>query len=635
MKADQFERISRDAEALAARRPALYRGLLVAMAIGGYAYILLVLLALIGLCGAMVAAVFFTHRLNAVEIKLFVVCAVLIWVLVRALWVRVVPPAGVPLRREELPKLFELIDGVREKVQAPPVERVVLVPDLNASVVQVPLLGLLGWHRNYLTIGLPLLHALDVAQFRAVIAHEFGHLSSSHGKLGVWIYRIHQTWGMVAATFGEQRSVMRFVFKPVINGYLPRFSAFSLAQIRQHEYAADRCARDAAGAEAAAAALVRLRVLGEIEKDAWEPVYRRVRIEKDPPAPMAALQESIAGFRDMARAETWLCRALQEQTEGGNTHPALIDRLAAINGVPVEAVGTGAALAKSAFCGGPSAAEALLEGRLASLTGDVDALWQKQIAAPWTARHEQVLQYRAALADMKAKSERGELKDEEEWTRAILTEEVDGVQAAAPLYEAFLERHPSDHRAMFAAGRAMLDRCESGGLTLVEAALQGAPELRAAAAQVFAQYYYRVGDLASSRKWRLSMQDSSRDLAEMEAERRQLTTADRFDAHDLDPALVNGLRERIAAAGENARAYLVRRRTKYCPEVPCYVLAIRRMVPWWRREDSAANALHERRLIEAVLKDLSVSIDLRVFILRRSRLLDRIARVKGGRIHPP
>ena len=631
MKAETFERISQQAESLAERRPRLYRSLLVAMAVAGYAYIGLVLLVLLGLVGGLIAMIVITHRLNAVAIKFVIFLGAMIVVLARALWVRVEPPAGVPLQRTDAPKLFALLDEVRVAVRAPPVERVVLAPELNASVVQVPLFGILGWHRNYLTIGLPLLHALDAAQFRAVMAHEFGHLSGAHGKLGVWIYRIHQTWGMVAATFGERKSVMRFVFLPVVKGYLPRFSAFSLAQIRRHEYAADQCASEAAGVDAASTALVRLRILGELEQEAWEPVYRRVNVEKDPPAPMASLQEALTTFRDAARSEAWLARALREPTEGGDTHPALADRLAAISGRRVDAGVDSAGLAREAFRSGPSAAVELLEGRLANLTAEVDAFWRKQIADGWRARHEQVQQHRVALAEMQVKAERGTLKDEEQWMRALLSEEVDGI-AALPLYQAFLERHPDDNRALFAVGRVLLGQRDARGVPLVRRAIDRAPDIRAVGSQILAHYYYETGDLAASRQWRFSAEDASQEASEMEAERANLTTSERFTPHDLDAALVDSLRERVAAAGDDLRAYLVRRKVRHSPEVPCYVLAIRRVVPWWKREDSAANVQREREVWEAVLKNLSAPCDLRVFIVRRSGVLSRIARVKDSRI---
>jgi hypothetical protein len=37
------------------------------------------------------------------------------------------------------------------------IHEVLVTPEFNASIAQVPRLGVFGWHRNYLRIGLPLM----------------------------------------------------------------------------------------------------------------------------------------------------------------------------------------------------------------------------------------------------------------------------------------------------------------------------------------------------------------------------------------------------------------------------------------------------------------------------------------------
>lgn len=91
-------------------------------------------------------------------------------VLFRLLWFRVAPPNGVILQRGQAIRMFQLIDQVRGAVNAPPIHEVVIVPDLNAGVAQIPGLGLLGGNKNYLVIGLPMLYVLSKEQFRAAFA---------------------------------------------------------------------------------------------------------------------------------------------------------------------------------------------------------------------------------------------------------------------------------------------------------------------------------------------------------------------------------------------------------------------------------------------------------------------------------
>lgn len=54
-------------------------------------------------------------------------------------------------------------------------------------------LGVLGWHVNYLILGLPLMQAVSPEQFRAIVAHELGHLSRNHSRFAGWIYRVRLT----------------------------------------------------------------------------------------------------------------------------------------------------------------------------------------------------------------------------------------------------------------------------------------------------------------------------------------------------------------------------------------------------------------------------------------------------------
>src|SRR5436190_1858633 len=83
-------------------------------------------------------------------------------------------------RPREARELTALMDELRSAIRCR-VDRVLLTADFNASVQQVPRLGLFGWSRRYLLIGLPLLEVLSREELRVVLAHEFAHLSAEHG----------------------------------------------------------------------------------------------------------------------------------------------------------------------------------------------------------------------------------------------------------------------------------------------------------------------------------------------------------------------------------------------------------------------------------------------------------------------
>ena len=88
--------------------------------------------------------------------------------ILRALWVKAAPPKGIAVTRAEAPNCSPMLDKVRAKVGGPKAHTVLIAAEFNAAIVQRPRLGVFGWHRNYVVIGLPLLRALSRDEVMAV-----------------------------------------------------------------------------------------------------------------------------------------------------------------------------------------------------------------------------------------------------------------------------------------------------------------------------------------------------------------------------------------------------------------------------------------------------------------------------------
>lgn len=188
MTDDQFEALVARLEQEQARNPAAYRRKVLALAFAGYAYIgAVLLLALLLVLGSLAIAV----KAAAAGIKLAIVFGAFLWMIVRAMWVKLDPPEGREVTRKEAPQLFALLDQLQRELEVRArFHHVLITDDLNAAVVQTPRLGILGWHVNHLIIGLPLMKALTRKQLAAVLAHEMGHLAGGHARLGNWVYRL-------------------------------------------------------------------------------------------------------------------------------------------------------------------------------------------------------------------------------------------------------------------------------------------------------------------------------------------------------------------------------------------------------------------------------------------------------------
>ena len=238
-----------------------YRRQVAAFAALGYLWVIACLV--LGLCALTFASGLWSDRpmrWSGGRVMLLLFSLGLLWATLRALWLRMEPPPGEELKREDAPVLFEALDRIRSKIQGPPIHRVYLDDAFNASIRQWPRFGLMGGAVNTLNVGLPLLMALDRRRLLSVLAHEYGHLRGDHGRLSAWIYRTRLAWLRMDANLQAQDGAMAAVSQAFLRWYFPRFAARTFALARQDEYEADRVAARLLGARVAADALSEIAV---------------------------------------------------------------------------------------------------------------------------------------------------------------------------------------------------------------------------------------------------------------------------------------------------------------------------------------------------------------------------------------
>lgn len=180
------------------------------------------------------------------------------------------------LKRKDEPVLFAFLEKVAREANAPMPHKVYLSSDVNASVFYNSTLLSLFWPtKKNLLIGVGLVNNLNTSEFKAVMAHEYGHFSQRSMKLGSYVYQVNRVvWDVVFArdwfdkaldamkqidfrltilAFGIQgfvwclRQVLRFLYLGV------NLANSRLSQ--EMEYNADRVASTVAGTDAIVQAL--------------------------------------------------------------------------------------------------------------------------------------------------------------------------------------------------------------------------------------------------------------------------------------------------------------------------------------------------------------------------------------------
>lgn len=584
MHIDKFKtlvaRLERDSE----RSPGAYRAKVAALTLLGF-LILAVVFGTVGfglvLIAGFAVAVVYTGGAAILLLlkfgKLLILLAIPLWFLVkagvRALFVRLPAPQGREITRAQAPALFEALDGMRRRMKGPRVHHVLIVDDVNAAVVQRPAFGLVGWPRNHLLLGLPLLESMPPAEALAVVAHEYGHLAGSHGHFSAFIYRLRLTWGTVQAYCDQMQGWMARLVAPLVRWYAPYFNAYTFVLARADEYQADAASAELVGAANAARALKRVNVIGPQHRRFMERTFERIDHDAAPPTDLLHRWAALAGVAPAeADAKRWLGDALDREGHFTDTHPTLRARLAALP-ASGEALDQAPPPAE-----GPSAARAWLGELVETLRSEFDARWAEQVWQPWAERHAQAQQWRQRLAELRTLPSPNTAEQVEalQLTRRLEPE----VDLREPL-AAFNAANADHPLGLYLEGLVQLDKGERDGLALLDRAMLLDPEAtksvceRAhaflseakdiAAAEAYAERWRRRDELETLRDQQLRNIDPEHDLV----------------SHGLPAEAVSELKVRLTGkpTASVAAVWLARRVIPADPSVVQLVMGVQ--LTWW------------------------------------------------------
>ena len=559
----EFEALVRKLEDQARRHPVSYGRRVLLFALLGNSY----LAAVVALLVAIVVGLLFSFStLHLIAANLIWVLGAFLMVVLKSLWIKIEPPTGIAIKRGEAPDLFAMIDELGQRLGSPRFHHVLVTAELNAGVMQSPRLGVFGWSRNYLLIGLPLMKCLSVEQLKAVLGHELGHLAKGHGRMSNWIYRQRLRWNRLMTLLDARGSQGRWLFRPFLNWYAPYFNAYSFPLARANEYEADATSASLTSPKVAAQALTGVGVAaGYLGSRYWPQIHQQADgLPRPAFAPFAAMGSHFASDLGGEGSKPWLENALAGKSTVFNTHPALGDRL--------KAIGETAQFAPPQ--GGDDAAENLLGKRLAAITQALDRRWEKAILPSWEKRHRKALEDKQRLIELDSAHARGdELSLRDACERAALTASRGGdADASLAQFRALYEKLPDEAMVAYGLGACLLLRGDAAGIALVEKALQSDPEFIACGCQALRDFHLREGREKEAAAWETRLSERLAALLAAKRERARIRLKDKLARHDLDAAVLARLRAQLGAIPGLRKAYLVKREATRPGEPPTYIL---------------------------------------------------------------
>lgn len=501
---------------------------------------------------------------------LLIVAAGLLWTSLRALWIRLDAPVGLEISRKDAPALFESLERIRKKIKGPPIHHVLLNAEFNASISQIPRFGLFGGAVNYLTIGLPLLMAIDRPRFLAVMAHEYGHLRGDHGKFAAWVYRTRLSWMKMEHGMRNDANPVSAATEAFLRWYFPRFLAKTFAMARQDEYEADQIAGKLLGRDVAGAALSEIAIKGDwIHREFWPLHWRGASASGLPVSPFNAMRTLLALPPPDDFARDMFKQSLRQISDVDDTHPVLRDRLEALEvGSSLPTWSTKPALGLLGSGSAPDVQKWL---------DHFDKQWCRDNASDWKLHHAYLSRVRTRAEELTASLSRNSADEMAEL--GSLKRRLDAKADVRALYERALQITPQHAAGLRGLAQSLTDAQHSLRMDTLSQLFDTSPVNRWWACSVAVDGLEKTTaqtnhDSKALSLWRDRLKEA--DAAEGRAWEEMVETPyfQSITRHDLNEFEKGEIESDLARCKPIARAWLVRKNLKEFAYRRCYLMFV-------------------------------------------------------------
>jgi Zn-dependent protease with chaperone function len=456
---------------------------------------------------------------------------------------------GEKLSEKDAPTLFAELKSLQDRLQVPGSMEVLINDKFNASAFESRgWFGVIGVKR-VLTLGLPFLALLSREQVIAVIAHEMGHFSRRHGRLGHWLYRARLGWLSYAEDVDEADDVYSRAIGWYANQFLPSFNAMCFVHSRQCEYEADADAASVMGASVAANALVAVHVQSDFFHEAlprflneWQAANAAI-----PTDFYVRISAAAAAWQADARAAA-LSDALQEKTGYVDTHPCLKDRLGAIAQESHDAK----------FAGG--AGESLLGAAWTPLCEAFSQKWVRDNRTNWAAGHYWHKDVVNSL-DASHETTNSTMTQLEEQllvqVKLVSIAQLPEVHERVTQYQTLLDQFPANYQIQYHTLQSRLSLGDVTAIPPLAKLWDELPWIRMATSSTLARYFADSADTAQAAEWETKRKSARARRGELQERATIMLDEGKFENATLHSSLLQFLQHVLVSEGLVARAWLL------------------------------------------------------------------------------
>ncbi|HEY3782654.1 MAG TPA: M48 family metallopeptidase [Fimbriimonadaceae bacterium] len=410
-----------------------------------------------------------------------------LYLALKAFFKKAEPRVGLFLERNQVPKLFEIVDEISQKLSSPKIDNIILDQEYSASAAQVPWFGPFGPFKNYLHLGFPYLLSCGEDELRAVIAHELGHFAGGHGAQGSKIYRQYAVWEQFSNRNGKKRGFLKW--------YLLRLSAMTFALRRRHEFEADSCAVNLYGASTTSRSLVQFVVCSRYFNEVvTSEVYQLAADQPEPPVnAYEVVREAFQLGAKQDQAEKCLTVELAEEPSFSDEHPSLTQRLQAM-GISLKESEINELAAS--VCKAPlvTAAEAVFGDSFARISASMGERWSLKQKTWWHEEYKTQTRIKRQLEELEQQASEDQNPSDFILKKAKLIADSKGLDEAMPMFHAVLETDPENATANYAIGLHLFQQKDTGAEPYLLKAVEKDSAYKDSVGNNLATLFHAIGD---------------------------------------------------------------------------------------------------------------------------------------------
>ncbi len=491
------------------------------------------------------------------------------YVLLSVLYIKTPTPSGIRLKEKDAPQLFALIHEAVQLTNCKKISAVYLNGELDASVTERGRMFLPLCSKRILIIGIPLMMAVQIEEFRAILLHEMSHFSKKHTGFNNFLYRQHRRYVVILKSLQEHSTFSPI--KKLLVWYINRLSLYAFAYSRKNEYEADSNAAAIAGPLNLAMGLTRLSTAKYQFYEAWNMVWRHANhlelpnlnayqligaeLKKALPLP---LQEKLIRFE------------LRIEKDNYDTHPPLGDRLKNLNVEPF--------LTTKAFA--LSAAEHYFADQYSVILDRFNQKWTEQALTQWQNQYAE----REKLAkDILLYENAHNLGGEE--TRALAfayLELHDDKNKARTVLQKYLDENPEDSHTLYCMGLLLSSEFEDECLEKFKLAADLDREWAYASLNSTIKYLFKTGRRVESDQYFQALEVESNRLRQADLERRYIYHTDQFKAVDIFPDSARNIILNLLRSLKDIKSvHVAEKITHHCYNEKVYVIAVK--TKWFKK----------------------------------------------------